>query len=120
MEKQKKQDKKQDKNFEKILREEKPSFTIIPYNQKINPDCDLISINVFYDKKAYYADVTTLEYINKLLIDYAFTGENANGLYFRDKNMIILKKITKENIQKTLEDIARYGDLETLTRIHTI
>jgi hypothetical protein len=111
--------KKQNKEIKNSL-EEKPSFAMIPSNQKVNPDCDLININIFYNKKAYYADVTTLEYINKRMIDYAFTGENANGLYFMDKNMIILKKITKENIQKTLEDLVKYGDIETLTRIHTI
>jgi hypothetical protein len=111
---------KKDKSIEGIS-EEKPTFNIVPYKQEINPDCDLVPIHIFYNKKAYYADITTLEYINKLMINYSFTGENSNGLYFKiDKDMIILRKITKENIQKTLEDIAKYGDLETLTRIHTI
>jgi len=116
----KKEDNKKRKNIEKLIETEKPSFNFISYKEKINPNSDLIPIHISYNKKMYYADISTLEYINKRMINYLITGENKNGLYFRDKDLIIVKSITRENIQEVLEDMVKYGDFKTLTQIHTI
>ena len=106
--------------FTKNQEQDKISFAFLSYKDKINPEEDLVPIRISYDNREYYADISTIRYLNKRMISYSLTQENGKIPFFKDRDMIIVRRITKEEIQGVLEEIVQYGDIDSLTKIHTI
>lgn len=88
-------------------------FTGIPYTITwveddfgIDPDDDNVDVFVDFEGGARYAATFfTPKNILGLLEHYSETGECANGLYLWANHMIVIQRLTKANVERTVEDL---------------
>jgi hypothetical protein len=79
------------------------------------PDNDNVEVEVTLPSGVrYWATFFTMENIRSLFEKNARTGENASGTYFRwASNMIIVKTLTREVIERTIMDLVASERFET-------
>jgi len=65
------------------------------------------------DAQKYHANFTTKDFINYMFEKNKRTGECAKGAYFCMPNMIIVEKISEQNVRATIEDLINNLEIET-------
>jgi len=79
----------------------------------INPDNDNVDIEVIFDSgKRYVATFFTLDNIRSLMDKYKETQECKGGLYFWASDMVVVRKLSREIIHETVEDLILTGEIE--------
>lgn len=75
-----------------------------PYARPLNPDCEAIEVvlTTRHGKK-YISNFTTTQYIEAISKKNKETGECASGIYYAMPGMVVLEKLTPENIMKTID-----------------
>lgn len=84
-----------------------------PGNEEINPESDLA--DVFLNLRGgelLSGQVTTLNYLNELMKKNTRTGECANGSYLAIPRIIVVQKIDKPTIKRTLDDLISLMSIE--------
>jgi hypothetical protein len=77
----------------------------------IDPEDDNVDVTVeFADGERFVATFFTLRNVASLFEKYRETGECASGLYLWASNMIIIDRLTKENVEKTIADLLATGE----------
>jgi hypothetical protein len=85
----------------------------VPADANPHPLDENIDVEVTFDNgNRYVATFFTLENIRMLIQKYKRTGECHNGLYFWASDMIILERLTPENVQKAVVDLLEHDEFE--------
>jgi len=80
----------------------------------VDPVTDNIDVVVhFEDSSRYTATFFTPENIELLRKRYEETGECSSGLYFWASHMIIVERLTWENVEKVVADLIEGGEFES-------
>lgn len=81
--------------------------------QELNPLNDNVDVEVIFDNGvSYVATFFTLENIRKRMEYYEQSGECMYGFYFWAANMIIVRKLTLEDIARVVSDLLSEGEFE--------
>ncbi len=80
-----------------------------PYDEN---DCNTDVIFTLDDSTKWVATFYTYQNILSLSQKNKITDENLNGLYFCATDMIIIDKVTRENIQKVLNEIIANDEID--------
>ncbi len=85
----------------------------IPNKRNFNPLNEAVEVVLTTKEGEKYST----NFATRIFLDYIFcknrrTGECANGTYFSMPNLIIIEKISEENIRKTVDDMIRNRDIE--------
>ena len=76
-----------------------------PSCEPYDPENEAVDIIVYSGKGEYSGTVVTLKFINSIFEKNEKTGECAEGSYFCIKKMVIVKRIDRETIKKTLDGL---------------
>jgi hypothetical protein len=88
------------------------SITWIEDEFGIDPEDDNVDVFVdFASGERYTATFFTLHNLRSLLEKFRETGECASGLYVWSTGMIVIKRLTKDNVEKVVADLLDRGDL---------
>ncbi|HKO57800.1 MAG TPA: hypothetical protein VJ276_18170 [Thermoanaerobaculia bacterium] len=81
---------------------------------KLNPDDDNVDVFVYFadGKKKYVATFFTVSNIQSVMRKDRGTGECAGGLYFWASNMIVVERLDRETVERTVADLMRTGEFE--------
>ena len=93
----------------------KTPFTVsfVPADANPHPLDENIDVEVtFQNGKRYVATFFTLENIRMLIQKNKRTGECHDGLYFWASDMIIVERLTLENVQKAVLDLLEHDEFE--------
>ncbi|MFB6246027.1 MAG: hypothetical protein ABEI74_00330 [Candidatus Pacearchaeota archaeon] len=78
-----------------------------PEENNVDKQNDAATLGIIKDNKDYYGNFVTKSYVNYLFNKNESTGENQSGSYLADPgNMIIVKDLKDETINKTLKDLS--------------
>lgn len=81
--------------------------------RRLDPHRDNVDVEVhFEDGRRYTATFFTLESIRSVMKAYEKSGECAGGLYFFATDMILVRKLTEETIERTVADLIANDELE--------
>lgn len=75
------------------------------------------NVDVFVDfvtGERYVATFFTIANIRRLMDKDAETGECANGLYFWATDMVIVRSLTRDNVERTIADLLSTGTFESV------
>lgn len=79
-----------------------------------NPSNDNVDVEVrFADGRSYGATFFTLANLESLFEKNRKTGECASGLYLWAINMILVRELSMENIERTIEDLIANEEFES-------
>lgn len=90
--------------------------------QQTEPDTldeedDNVDVKVYFDDgRTYTATIFTLKNIQSIFEKYEDTGECLSGLYFWTFDMLIVKKLTIEVIERMIADLIESGEYTTALR----
>jgi hypothetical protein len=96
-----------------------PTFTLWLEFEEADPGSwdihnEFCNIHVYLpDGRTYGINVWTYEYFNTSIKDDKKSGENLNGLYQTPPDLFV-KELTRDCIEKTIEDLLKLGDLENV------
>jgi hypothetical protein len=77
----------------------------------IDPADDNVDVFVWFETGAHYsATFFTPLNIQTLLAKYAESGECAGGLYHWAANMVVVARLTKENVERVVADLLSSGE----------
>lgn len=77
-----------------------------PEENNVDKQNDAATLGITKDNKDYYGNFITQSYVNYLFNKNERIGENQSGSYLADPgNMIIVKDLKDETINKTLKDL---------------
>jgi hypothetical protein len=77
----------------------------------IDPDDDNVDVIVHFGTgQRYNATFFTLQNLQSLMENYRETGECAAGLYVWSANMIVVSRLTRENIERAVADLLASGE----------
>ena len=86
------------------------NYKIEIINKIENPEDDNVDVFIYFDNgEEYYASFFTLQNIINLIKKNEHTGECINGMYFWSSDMIIVKELKLEDIEKVVNDLLREG-----------
>jgi len=101
-----------------IVIESESKGLIIGGHEKTNDNSDIDVI--MEDGTAYYATAFTFDNINYLRNRYHETGECLGGSYFWAKNMLLVNRIDRAEIEQTIDYLIQEGEFESVfTKIDT-
>ena len=83
-------------------------FEIIGNIENDNDDNVDVFFSLLSDER-FVCSFFTLKNIETIMRDHSKTGECVNGLYLWSSDMIIVNKLTEENIIKAIEDMLEEG-----------
>lgn len=63
------------------------------------------------DGRHYGLNIWTYKFLESVILEDKKSGQNLNGLYQKPPDLFV-KELTRECIQKTIEDLLKIGDLE--------
>ena len=82
-------------------------------HERINPTDDNVDVFVYFaDGRKYVATFFTLANIRSLMRKDRDTGECAAGLYFWASDMLIVERLDRETIERTIADLMHTGEFE--------
>lgn len=85
---------------------------MLPREGGLNIDDDNVDVEITLpDGQVYSATFFTLANLKSLMAGYRKSGECANGLYVWAADMIVVEKLTRETIQKSIEDMVQTGEI---------
>jgi hypothetical protein len=77
----------------------------------IDPEDDNVDVTVTFEGgDRYTATFFTLTNLAALMENYAQTGECANGLYIWSTHMIVIARVTRQNIERAIDDLLKNGE----------
>ena len=65
------------------------------------------------DGRHYGVNIWTYKFLETVIKSDQKSGENLNGLYLIPPDLFV-KELTRECVEKTIEDLLKNGDLETV------
>lgn len=83
-------------------------------SEPFDPENEMIDVRLqTLDGQEYFANFTTEKYIREAFEKNKRTGECASGTYFcMPGNMIILEKLTEEDVRKTIDNLIENEEVE--------
>ena len=89
--------------------------------EPLDPVTDNVDVEVrFPDGRRYSATYFTLENIALLMERYRATGECKDGLYLWCVDMVVIRRLTREQIASVVEDLIATGEFESaFSRLET-
>lgn len=82
-------------------------------HDKVNPDDDNVDVFVYFaDGRKFVATFFTLANIESMMRKDRVTGECAGGLYFWASDMIVVRRLDRETIERTVADLIKSGEFE--------
>jgi hypothetical protein len=79
------------------------------------PDLNDANVDVIVDftgGRRYVATFFTVQNLRSLMARYEQTGECANGLYVWSTHMIVITRITQENVEHAVADLLSSGEFD--------
>src|SRR5262249_48202855 len=96
-----------------MLKGQHYKITVHAGSQGLDPFSDNVDVEVaFDDGSRYMATFFTLQNIQKLMDNYEQTGECMQGFYFWAIDMILVRRLTRENIAKVVGDLIGKGEFD--------
>lgn len=89
------------------------NYTVTLIGVEDEPDLDDANIDVsvaFDDGRRYVATFFTVQNVRSLLARYEQTGECAYGLYVWSTYMIVIKRLTKQDVERVIADLLVKGE----------
>lgn len=81
---------------------------------QLDPDDDNVDVFVsFPDGRRYVATFFTIDNIRSLFAKNRETGECDGGRYFWASDMIIVERLDRETIERSVADLIRVGEFES-------
>ena len=78
---------------------------------KLNPEDDNVDVFVYFaDGRKFVATFFTVSNIRSVMRKDRGTGECAGGLYFWASNMIVVERLDRETIERTVADLMRSNE----------
>ena len=88
-------------------------ITVFGDSQGLEPLNDNVDVEVIFDDGSrYMATFFTLQNIQKIMDNYEQTGECMKGFYFWASDMILVRRLSRENIAKVVGDLIAKGEFE--------
>jgi hypothetical protein len=88
-------------------------IVVVASASAINPNNDNVDVEVIFDSgKRYVATFFTLDNVQSLMNKYKVTQECKGGLYFWASDMVLVRKLSREVIHETVEDLILTGEIE--------
>lgn len=82
--------------------------------QGLDPLSDNVDVEVIFDNGSrYMATFFTLENIQRIMDRYEQSGECMKGFYFWATDMILVRRLSRENIAKVVGDLISKGEFDT-------
>ena len=92
-----------------FITKQKPGYKLViqlTELDRLNEENDNVDVNVYFDEgPSYSATFFTLKNIQALMERYKSTRECLSGLYFYSSDLIIVERLTIENIEQTVSDL---------------
>lgn len=66
----------------------------------------------FEDGREYVATFFTVENLRQLMQKFRESGENSCGLYVWSTHMIVVERLTPEDVERVVEDLLENGEFE--------
>jgi hypothetical protein len=80
----------------------------------IDPEDDNVDVTVAFENGEWYtATLFTVRNLESLMDKYRETGECGGGLYVWSVHMIVVARLTRENVERTVADLLRSGEFAT-------
>jgi hypothetical protein len=88
-------------------------------SEPYDPDCEMIDVVLtIQDGQEYWANFTTLRFLQYMFEKNKRTGELLSGTYFcMPDNMVIIKRLTEGNIRATIDNLIKEGKIERYFRV---
>lgn len=84
-----------------------------PYEEEINKDNEVLDVRIrTKDGRKFASNFTTLKFIKSMFEKNKRTGECVRGKYFCMPRMVVLERLTRENIRATIEDLVENKEIE--------
>lgn len=81
-----------------------------------DPDHENIDVVVEFESQRFAATFFTLRNINRIMERHQASGESDHGRYFWASDMIVVPRITLEEIERTVSHLIEVGEFETAFR----
>lgn len=79
----------------------------------MNPTDDNVDVFVYFaDGRRYVATFFTLANLQSIMLKHRATGECAGGLYLWASDMIVVERIDRETVERTVADLIQSGEFE--------
>ena len=86
-------------------------ITVFAGSQGLDPLDDNVDVEVVFDDDSrYMATFFTVQNIQKIMAKYEQTGECMRGFYFWASDMILVRRISRENIAKVVGELIAKGE----------
>ncbi|MGO8746356.1 MAG: hypothetical protein ACLQNE_10230 [Thermoguttaceae bacterium] len=86
---------------------------VVAGTQGLDPLRDNVDVEVVFDDGSrFVATFFTLENVQMIMDGYRQTGECSKGLYFWASDMILVRRLTRQNIAKVVGDLIGEGEFE--------
>ena len=84
-----------------------------PSSQPLDPENEAVDVIVRAGNEEYTGTVITPRHIGDLFEKNRRTGECADGSYFCMPRIVIVRRIDRDTIKKTLDDLIKEGEFHT-------
>ncbi len=96
-----------------MLRGQHYTITVLAGPQGLDTLTDNVDVEVaFDDGSRYMATFFTVQNVQKLMESYEQTGECMKGFYFWASDMILVRRLSRENIAKVVADLISKGEFD--------
>jgi hypothetical protein len=85
---------------------------LLPGEQKLDPIDDNVDIRVHFEDRTYAGTFFTVENIQRLFEKNEHSGECAHGLYFWATDMVLVRRLTRDTIARTIAAMISSGEFE--------
>jgi hypothetical protein len=98
---------------DKMVKGQHYKITVHAGLEGLDPITDNVDVEVVFDDGSrYMATFFTLENIQKIMENYQQSGECMKGSYFWATDMILVRRLSRENIAKVVGDLIGKGEFE--------
>jgi hypothetical protein len=98
---------------DKMLKGQHYKITVHAGLEGLDPIKDNVDVEVVFDDASrYWATFFTLENIQKIMENYEKSGECMKGFYFWATDMIVVRRLSRENISKVVGDLISKGEFD--------
>ena len=96
-----------------MLKGQHYKITVFASPQGLEPLDDNVDVEVVFDDGSrYMATFFTLQNIQKLMDNYEQSGECMSGSYFWASDLILVRRLSRENIAKVVGELIGKGEFE--------
>jgi hypothetical protein len=82
-------------------------------SEELNPDFNIVDVILETgDGNKYSSNFITRRYLDYLFEKNKRTGECAGGVYFAVPNMVVIEKLTDEQVKRTIDDMVNNLEVE--------